>query len=147
MDDFFQPEEAQPLSPLAPHADLPSGFVIMHWLMQPNGMCISFNRPEMIVGRHSQADVRLVLPDVSRRHCRVLFEDGQWLVVNLNSLNGVFVNGEKVQEAMLHHGDHLRLAGLNFAVAIESPAAGVVRSILNVLPMPDETLEQRRKAS
>ncbi|NJN37217.1 MAG: FHA domain-containing protein [Nitrospiraceae bacterium] len=36
------------------------------------------NRPDMIVGRHTECDIRLPLPDVSRRHCRLQFVEGCW---------------------------------------------------------------------
>jgi pSer/pThr/pTyr-binding forkhead associated (FHA) protein len=74
----------------------------------------------MIVGRHSQADIRLSLPDISRRHCRFVFTDGGWQVIDLYSLNGVFVNGERLHESVLRHGDRVRIASLIFEVDLES---------------------------
>ncbi|HYV37887.1 MAG TPA: FHA domain-containing protein, partial [Gemmataceae bacterium] len=70
--------------------------------------------------RHSAADVRLALPDVSRRHCRFVFSDGSWRVFDLNSLNGVFVNGERLQEATVFHGDRIRIGSLTFECELES---------------------------
>ncbi len=148
MDDFDHSAAAGQLRQQpALQADLPPDFLPLRWLLQPGGLCLSFNRTDLIVGRHSEADVRLVLPDISRRHCRVVFEDGRWLVIDLNSLNGVYVNGEKVQEGVLRDGDHLRLASVNFVVALEGPASGMVRRILDLLSVPEETLRNRRKAS
>jgi len=115
---------------------------------------VEFTQPDMLVGRHSEADVRLPLPDVSRRHCRFVFEDGEWRVIDLQSLNGVYVNGEQIQEAALHHGDTVRIGGFHFiaqlkarngeeAAAGEALArqAGVIQHIANALPPP------QRKAS
>ena len=70
----------------------------------------------MVLGRHSEADVRLPLPDVSRRHCRFVFSAGHWRVIDLGSLNGIYVNGEPVQQAELHHSDTLRIGGFVFEV-------------------------------
>src|SRR6266436_2874985 len=50
-------------------------------VMQPNGMAVELMRPNMLLGRHSTADLRLPLPDVSRRHCRFLYQDGVWQVL------------------------------------------------------------------
>ena len=68
-------------------------FTPLHLLLQPGGLVVELNRPEMMLGRHSQSDIRVALPDVSRRHCRFVFEAGQWHLFDLNSLNGTFVNG------------------------------------------------------
>src|SRR5262249_50890628 len=100
---------------------------------------------DMLVGRHSCADVRLSLPDVSRRHCRFVFADGSWRVVDMNSLNGLFVNGERLQEATLFHGDRIRIGSLTFeadlSAAEENP--GHPR-----LPPPVQAEQPRlRKAS
>jgi pSer/pThr/pTyr-binding forkhead associated (FHA) protein len=76
----------------------------------------------MLLGRHSDADVRLALPDISRRHCRVVYASNRWQVFDLNSLNGVFVNGDRVQQATLDQGDILQIGGLTFAVELGPPA-------------------------
>jgi pSer/pThr/pTyr-binding forkhead associated (FHA) protein len=72
----------------------------------------------MLIGRHSDADVRLSLPDVSRRHCRLVFAASRWQIFDLNSLNGVFVNGDRVQQATLDDGDIIRIGGLTFQVEL-----------------------------
>ena len=61
---------------------------------------------------HSEADIRVAYPDVSRRHCRLAFQDGYWHIVDLNSLNGLFVNGERIHEAVLLEGDLIRLGSV-----------------------------------
>ena len=102
-------------------------------------------RPDAIVGRHTEADVRLPLPDVSRRHCRLLFREGVWRITDLNSLNGVQVNDESVLDAPLEQDDRLRIGGFHFVVDL-TPDAGLtgsshVQSILEALAAP------RRQAS
>ena len=81
----------QPTSP--PHERV-SGFRSLKLVLQPNGLAVELTRPNMLLGRHSTADLRLPLPDVSRRHCRFLYTDGHWFVQDLQSLNGTFVNQE-----------------------------------------------------
>jgi pSer/pThr/pTyr-binding forkhead associated (FHA) protein len=96
--------------------------------------------------------VRLPLPDVSRRHCRFVWRDGVWQVIDMNSLNGVFVNGERVQQVPLRTGDMIRLGGFTFRVQLpggmssaeeRATATSVLRSIADALP----DLPEQRRAS
>jgi pSer/pThr/pTyr-binding forkhead associated (FHA) protein len=110
MDEPFNDETAYALH--EPHLELPppqrAGFVPLVLTVPPDAKRVEITRNEAILGRHSRADVRLALPEISRRHCRFNF-DGQWHVTDLQSLNGVWVNGERVHEAVVYDGDHLRL--------------------------------------
>jgi pSer/pThr/pTyr-binding forkhead associated (FHA) protein len=119
MDDMppLDPHETcGPQLAIPPDGDLPAGFAPLRLVLQPGGLCVTITRAESIVGRHSGADVRLSLPDVSRRHCRFLFADGSWQVFDLNSLNGVFVNGERLHESLIRHGDRVRIGSLTFEI-------------------------------
>jgi hypothetical protein len=64
---------------------------------------------ELLVGRHSNCDVVLSHPGVSRRHARLLFRDGSWVLQDLASTNGTRVNGERVGRCVLRPGDRLIL--------------------------------------
>jgi predicted component of type VI protein secretion system len=128
----------------------PPGWVPLRLRLLPAGPAVECTRPDVLVGRHSHADIRLPLPDVSRRHCRLVCAGGTWQVVDLNSLNGIFVNGEKVQQATLRHRDQLRIGGFTLEVDLERgdptvrladeerPTDGVLRSIADALPGPDD---------
>ena len=114
MDDVHEP--CGPRLAEEPELELPADFVSLRLLLQPGGLCVELSKPDMLIGRHSTSDVRLSLPDISRRHCRFVFADGCWRVIDLKSLNGVFVNGERLHEAQLFHGDRVRLGSLTFDV-------------------------------
>jgi pSer/pThr/pTyr-binding forkhead associated (FHA) protein len=130
-------------------------FTPLRLVLQPTGAVLEVSQPEVIVGRHSTAEVRLSLPDVSRRHCRIIHAGEKWEIVDLDSLNGVWVNDRNVERAVLNHGDSVRLGGFTFKVDLSTPNAatdgphdGVLRSIFSVLPPPDDASEQpRRRAS
>jgi pSer/pThr/pTyr-binding forkhead associated (FHA) protein len=94
-------------------------FLPLRLVLQPRGMMVECTQVSVLIGRHSTADVRLPLPEVSRRHCRLIFADGRWQVFDLNSLNGIFLNGEKVQQAILRHRDELRIGGFTFHVDLQ----------------------------
>ncbi len=143
MDDTHTPPQAAGLPGNVPHLrlrsdELPAGFFPMRLVLQPSGATVNVDRPDMVVGRHTEADIRLPLPDVSRRHCRLHFVAGGWQVVDLNSLNGTKVNGEPVQQAALEQGDLLRIGGFTFAVDLhgaisKSGGGGALQSILETL--------------
>jgi hypothetical protein len=83
----------------------------------PSGEAIAIPGDSILVGRHSDADLRLPLPDVSRRHCRFVCKQGHWRVIDLSSTNGTFVNEHKIDEADLKPGDHIRVSGVEFELA------------------------------
>src|SRR5215475_6553132 len=100
MDDSRRDAEAAGLAGSGSQAasdseGLPPHFVPLRLVMRPGGVAVELTRPDMLLGRHSEADIRLPLPDVSRRHCRIVLHDGQWHIFDLDSLNGIFVNGKQ----------------------------------------------------
>ena len=96
---------------------LPADFIPLRLVLKASGTVVDLTRPDMVLGRHSAADVRLPLPDVSRRHCRFYFEEGAWHVEDLKSLNGTYVNEQAVEQALVCHGDTLRIGAVPFEVS------------------------------
>src|SRR5436309_14898964 len=92
--------------------------------LRPGRFAVELTRDGQVFGRHTEADIRLPLPDVSRRHCRLNYVAGCWQVIDLHSLNGVFVNGEQVLQAPLVEGDLLRIGGFTFSIEMGPRALG-----------------------
>lgn len=70
------------------------------------------------VGRSARAEFIVEAALVSRLHCRLTADaSDQLLVEDLESTNGIFVNGEKVARAILKTGDILSVGRVDFAVA------------------------------
>ena len=65
------------------------------------------------VGRSLSADVRLDDPTVSRRHVLIFRDDNGAKVLDDRSLNGVFLNGERVELSELVDGDTLSVGRFN----------------------------------
>jgi len=65
--------------------------------------------PELLVGRSRRCDIVLDDPGVSRRHARLVFRDGSWVLQDLQSTNGTTVNGVQVGRCQLRPGDSLTL--------------------------------------
>lgn len=64
---------------------------------------------ELLVGRHRDCDVVVDEPTVSRRHARLSFRDGSWVLRDLESTNGTCVNGSPVVRCRLLPGDRVAL--------------------------------------
>lgn len=69
----------------------------------------SGTREEMVIGRHPSCDVVVGDDTVSRRHARLTFRDGGWIVQDLDSTNGTRLNGQYVGRCRLRPGDQLTL--------------------------------------
>jgi pSer/pThr/pTyr-binding forkhead associated (FHA) protein len=61
------------------------------------------------IGRRATSDIVLDDTTVSRRHALVLEREGEPVIADDRSLNGVYVNGLRVLEARLHNGDEVRI--------------------------------------
>lgn len=72
------------------------------------------SRDAMIIGRGSTADLRVDSDDVSRVHAQLLRLDDEYTVEDLDSRNGIFLNGLRVHSAVLRDGDQLQLGDAVF---------------------------------
>jgi pSer/pThr/pTyr-binding forkhead associated (FHA) protein len=101
--------------------EMPPGFVPLRLVLLPSGVTLELDLPDMTLGRHSGVDLRLPLPDVSRRHCRFIWSGGTWSVSDLSSLNGVYINDYPMQYSELAQNDLVRIGGFTFAVDLNYP--------------------------
>jgi len=77
------------------------------------------------VGRQQGCQIRIGSSQVSRKHCELFEKQGQLFVKDLNSSNGTFVNGQKVQggQQTLEPGNVLLIGGVSFRVEQVSASA------------------------
>lgn len=80
------------------------------------------------VGRTRDNHVILNDPAISSRHCEFVFDARGLLMRDLNSSNGSFVNGQRVQEAFLFDGDRIRLGQLNGRIEVRGPDGRLLRA-------------------
>lgn len=79
-----------------------------------------------LVGRDTAAQISLRDEEISRRHCQIEFKDSCWWIRDLESTNGIQINGETIADRVrLKHNDHidLGLTRLTFLVE-EDPLIG-----------------------
>ena len=81
----------------------------------------------ILFGRGEDCDVQVLDPSLSRRQCELEMRGGQFVLRDAKSMNGTWVNGSRIEEALLKDGDNVQL--------------GAVKFVFHVLP------ERRRRAA
>ncbi len=77
-----------------------------------------FDRNEITVGRVSGNDLILARGNVSKHHARISYRDGRFILTDLKSTNGTFVNGRKISQAtIVRDGDRLHVGDFVLRVA------------------------------
>src|SRR6478736_6245290 len=82
----------------------------------------SFDKNEINVGRVQGNDLMLPKGNVSKHHARLLFRDGRFIVTDLKSTNGTYVNGRKIAQAtIVREGDKIYIG--DFVLRLETNGA------------------------
>jgi pSer/pThr/pTyr-binding forkhead associated (FHA) protein len=76
---------------------------------------------QVLIGRSSNCDLQVDDPTVSRRHCSIDTDGEAVWVRDIGSMNGTYINGEKIGQPqfVLHDGDVLRLGNHEFRITLE----------------------------
>ncbi|MGI5865449.1 MAG: FHA domain-containing protein [Myxococcales bacterium] len=75
---------------------------------------VPLDKDKLVFGRSSQTDVQIDSLDLSRRHFALSKSENEWLCEDLDSRNGVFLNGLRIHSAVLRDGDHIQLGRVVF---------------------------------
>lgn len=75
------------------------------------------------VGRSPDCGLTIADPQVSRVHCRIAPTPDGWQLIDLASKNGTFVNGRRVTDLILRHGDEISLGSTLLLYGESTPAA------------------------
>jgi len=105
-------------------AGRPSGAALLVVKRGPNaGSRFLLDRPVTSAGRHPGSDIFLDDLSVSRRHAEFRREGGTLWVVDVDSLNGTYVNREPVESAALANGDEIQIGKFRL-VFLTGPTTG-----------------------
>ncbi|MFT3839252.1 MAG: FHA domain-containing protein [Myxococcaceae bacterium] len=78
---------------------------------------VPFVRDEITIGRQEGNTIRLTERNVSRRHARLMRQNGHILVEDLGSYNGIRINGDKIQgQVQVNEGDLIQIGDYDLAV-------------------------------
>jgi pSer/pThr/pTyr-binding forkhead associated (FHA) protein len=86
----------------------------------------SFNKGVITLGRDPQADVFLDNPGISREHARIDKTDDGYVVEDLGSANGTYLNDEQIQRKLLANDDVLRIGKFSLWVSLEEDRRKVI---------------------
>jgi adenylate cyclase len=70
----------------------------------------------MTIGRRESCDICLKFQNISGTHCELALRHGVWHLRDLNSTNGVKVNGERTLRRPLRPGDEIGIAGHKYVI-------------------------------
>ena len=95
-----------------------------------NGTRHPLQPPSLVVGRGTEADLRINDPGVSRRHVEFAVDESadgrvEIVVSDLGSTNGMLVDGHRVSSAALHDGSAVRVGRTTLTVRVVEEDADV----------------------
>lgn len=100
-----RPGGAAPVTRLPGTAAPAGGGTTRRWI-EINGNRHQISRPTLVLGRSTEADVRVDDPGVSRKHCEIRVGSPS-VVQDLGSTNGIVVDGQHTQRATLRDGSRI----------------------------------------
>jgi hypothetical protein len=77
---------------------------------------------QMTIGRSSDSKIFLDDVTVSRKHAAVSFDGTEWVIVDSGSLNGTYVNKQRVSSISLNNGDELQIGKFRFVFVLATSA-------------------------
>lgn len=92
---------------------------------------------EYLIGRGSTADIIIQDPGVSRRHARLIPYKDSFIIEDLNSFNGTFINGKRIQTHLLKPKDTIIISRTTLVFeTVEEDKRGI-----NIITEDDDELE------
>ena len=89
-------------------------------VLEVNGTRHPLQPPGLVIGRGTEADLRINDPGISRRHAQIRVNAAgpqlQIDIVDLGSTNGIVVNGQRVQQAVLREGSRIEIGSTRMLV-------------------------------
>src|SRR5271166_4486958 len=98
----------------------------------------TFDKNEINVGRVQGNDLMLPKGNVSKHHARLLYRDGRFIVTDLKSTNGTYVNGRKIAQAtIVREGDKIYIG--DFVIRVETGSAPAPQSTPPPVQIADDS--------
>ena len=116
-----------------------------HGELEPvgGGDTIPLIREHLVMGRRESCDICLRFPNVSGVHCELTFRDGYWVIKDLNSTNGIKVNGVRVPRKLLHPDDTITIAKRHYTIRYNPPVGQRLDEIMEDEDILNQPLLER----
>jgi two-component system, NtrC family, response regulator AtoC len=104
--------------------DLPPGPRVALVVYHRDGAEVAAFRQDvpLVVGRSSQADLRVRDSSISSKHASFTFSSGRITVQDLGSTNGTWLRGQRIEQAELHVGDEITMGSSIGHIHAQGPA-------------------------
>ena len=79
------------------------------------------NKDQIVIGRSSEANLKLVHPLISRKHCVVEKRDNSFFIRNISTTNPVIFNDHDISEKRLYAGDELKIGTFSVTFVSDRP--------------------------
>jgi pSer/pThr/pTyr-binding forkhead associated (FHA) protein len=79
------------------------------------------NKDKIVIGRSSEAHLKLVHPLISRKHCVVEKRDGSYFIRNISTTNPIIFNDHDITEKRLYAGDELKIGTFSVTFVSDRP--------------------------
>jgi hypothetical protein len=113
---IYKPKPGLPTEAVTPE-ELGLGREIV--VLSFNGGRHEVDKRRVLLGRSKDCDIQLADPNVSRRHAELRQEGAAYWIVDLDSTNGMEVNGRRVKRAKLEDGDKVTLGSTEIGFSRE----------------------------
>ena len=100
------------------------------------------SQKEILIGTDNRAQICYNYPLVSRQHARLIYNNGTWVVQDLNSKYGTYVNNQAITTRPLEYGDIVFIMGLKIIVMNNSLIINNVEGFLRIDSGSFETIGQ-----
>lgn len=116
------------LSAATPLASIGQSMVGRITVISPEGQRDWILQDHNSIGRHPSNTVQVLDRIVSKEHCHIDLVKGRYVLRDLGSLNGTYVNGERVNERPLYTGDEITMGSTRILVSVDYPRDAAVTS-------------------
>jgi hypothetical protein len=99
----------------APERPLEREVAVLSW----DGQRLRVDKRRVVLGRSRECDIQIEDANISRRHAELRQEGPSFWIVDLDSTNGLEVNGRKVKRAKLDPGDHFTVGSTEVTFSTE----------------------------
>jgi hypothetical protein len=106
-------------APAAGPADnaVPTDVITLSW----DGQQRTVDKRRTLIGRSKECDVQLADPNASRRHAELRLEGAAYWIIDLDSTNGLEINGRRLKRAKLEDGDRVTIGSTQIVFRRDTP--------------------------